>query len=468
MLSPNSIEATMISSMPRNAYSLWLGPRASMDSLPEELLVNIVEQLDRKYHAKTIFNLRRVNRKWRRIATPYIYIPASGFRDPFIVQPRSQTSAEFLSNLCWKLSHKTNNLGFAKETVSAPWRDTRLGLRFSPEFVRNVCYSLLSSAAYDIRRDWRRNIASEMVSNRSDAQFAFVMIMCREVKTLVIDTLDTGCGPMTREVINLAFQQQSFPFGEEKRYILGSIESLRLGDNVNGLHITDALSLLSLPTLEHLSLGNLGDTCINEQPELARPIGFTHAGNITTLFLDSCRLSGHGLSTLLSICPFLQALNVKMQIHGVGPSRPPCFGEALETHGKTLQFLLLDTTVFSQRREPEQAARFLQALGSLDGNLRWLIISRADFATVEDLSAALPRSVWTLIILGFRGVDGNTSQFQSLLHNPRIPNLRRIVCLPGPLGDLGHDAHCTVQGRRLPTNEDIKEWGGTVFQRPWR
>ncbi|KAI0152351.1 hypothetical protein F4776DRAFT_25454 [Hypoxylon sp. NC0597] len=458
----------MRSSKPRDTYPLrsksWK-PKASMNSLPEELLLRVVEQLDRKYDADTILSLRGVNRKWRRIATPYIYITASGFGETFIEQPRIESSTDFLSNLCWKLSHQPQLSGFIKEMVSEPWRDVRRGLQFCPQFLRSVYCNLLSEAARDVPRDLRRQIASEMPSNVADALFAFILIMCRQIETLVIEALDTGCGPRTREVIYFALKQQHMPLQGRARHVLGSIKSFRLGDYVNGFCLTDALCLLSLPTLEHLSLGNLGDNCIDEQPEPPCVIPKPCARNLTSLALDSCHLSGKGLTKLLAACPNLQTLNIRMRTRNVKPSRPPCFGGALEDHGKGLQFLYLDTTAFDDDRTPEQSAHFLEALDSLDGSLKWLVITRADFTTAEDLAAALPKSVYVLIILGFRGVDGNASPFQSLLYDPRLPNLRRIACLPGAPGDLGHSAYCTSLGRCLPTDADVRKCGGTTFER---
>ncbi|OTA92995.1 hypothetical protein M434DRAFT_31344 [Hypoxylon sp. CO27-5] len=439
-------------------------PKASMNSLPEELLVKIVEQLDRKYDAHTILSLRRVNRKWRRIATPYIYIITSGFRETFIEQPRLDSSTDFLSNLCWKLSHQPQLSGFVKEMVSEPWRDAHRGLQFCPKFLRSVYYCLLSQAGRDVPRGLRRQIASEMPSNTADALFAFLLIMCRQVETLVIEALDTGCGPRTREVIYLALEQQHMPFQGVPRQILGSIKSFRLGDYVNGFCLTDALCILSLPTLEHLSLGNLGDSCIDEQPEPPCIVPKPCARNLISLALDSCHLSGSGLTKLLAACPNLQTLNIRMRTRNVKPSRPPCFGAALEGHGKNLQFLYLDTTAFDDARTPEQSAHFLDALSSFD-SLKWLVITRADFSTAEALAAALPKSVCVVIILGFSGVDGNASPFQSLLYDPRLPKLGRIACFPGIPGDLGHSAYCISLGRGLPTDDDVRRCGGTTFRR---
>ncbi|KAI1142285.1 hypothetical protein F5Y05DRAFT_370345 [Hypoxylon sp. FL0543] len=180
-----------------------------MDSLPEEVLLNIVEKLDRKHDAQTILNLRRVNRKWRRIATPYVHVTASGFREKSVVLPRHHSSTDFLLNLCRRLSHQPQLSGFVKEIVSEePWRDIRRGSRFCPEFLRSVYFNLLAEAAPDVPRDLRSSIASEMPSRKADALFAFVLIMCRGLEIVVVEALDTGCGPRTREVIALALRQQ--------------------------------------------------------------------------------------------------------------------------------------------------------------------------------------------------------------------------------------------------------------------
>ncbi|KAI0840900.1 hypothetical protein F5Y06DRAFT_294173 [Hypoxylon sp. FL0890] len=428
-----------------------------------------MEQLNRKYDAKTVLSLRGVNRKWRRIATPYIYIVASGFREKSIILPRLQSSTDFLYDLCWRLSHQPQLSGFVKEMVSEPWRDVSRGLRFCPEFLHNVYCNLLASAACDVPGDLRRKIASEMPSKTADALFAFVLIMCREVETLVIEALDTGCGPTTRAVISFALERPHMSSQDRQRQILGSIKSFRLGDYVNGFCMADALSILSFPTLEHLSLGNLGDMCIDEQPEPPRVIPKPHAQKLNSLALDSCHLSGKGLTRLLAVCLNLRTLKIQMRTRNTKPSRTPCFAEALERYGKGIQFLHLDTTAFDQGLDPEEAAHFLRALSSLDGSLKWLIISRADFPTAEDLAAALPQTVTVLIILGFQGVDGNMWPFRSLLDNARIPNLRRVICLPGTIiGDMGHSPDCAMLGRCIPPDTYFRECGGTIFERPWR
>ncbi|KAI1142284.1 hypothetical protein F5Y05DRAFT_422397 [Hypoxylon sp. FL0543] len=232
--------------------------------------------------------------------------------------------------------------------------------------------------------------------------------------------------------------------------------------------MSDALSILSLPTLEHLSLGNLGDRCVDEQPQSSFPtVALPQARNVASLVLDSCHISADALTQLLAACPNLRTLTIKTRTRNATPSRAPCFAEALEPRGKGLEFLSLDTTAFDEGLAPEQAARFLRALASLDGSLRWLIVSRNSFQTVDDLAAALPRTVLTLVVIGLRGIDGELSPFRSLLRNPRVPALGRVVCLPGPLGDLGHSPDCAVLGRGLPTAGYVREHGGTVFQRPY-
>ncbi|KAI1806133.1 hypothetical protein F4811DRAFT_511920 [Daldinia bambusicola] len=407
---------------------------SNMDSLPEEILIEVMDKLDRKADMSTILNLRGVSRKWCRVATPYVHIAVQNYQSRAANAPWNfHRSADLLCYLCWKLAQKPHLSRFVKEVASRPWKDTRWKSAVAKVDLRARYREALAGAGPGVPDDVKDAIVTEMLYDIGDALLAFVLILCTGIEALMIPALDRGCGPRTRQVLRCARERFDNSLRDSPEAMLGSIRHVQFGDYVNGLGLADALDILALPKLQHLELGNLGDTTIDGSqpipPVPKHPKSYLRNRGPVDITLESCRLSSRGLTTLLAACGNTRSLFIKMRTGNVRPSRAPCFAEALERYGQSLEFLYLDTTAFEEglatmgfnnnpnntpnpnpNLDPDPDSdsdselsspsdRLLRALSSLNTNLRFLALARADFPTPAALGDALPASLRELLVL---------------------------------------------------------------------
>ncbi|KAI2781991.1 hypothetical protein F4815DRAFT_464942 [Daldinia loculata] len=478
-----SLSFSKLGSIPNSELS-------NMDSLPEEILIGVVDKLDRKADLSTILSLRGVSRKWRRVATPYVHIAVQNYRPQTADAPWNfHRSTDLLCYLCWKLSQKPHLARFVKEVASRPWKDARWKSLAAKADLSARYREALAGVGSAVPDDVKDGIVAEMLYDVGDALLAFVLILCTDIEVLMIPALDRGCGPRTRQVLRCAHAQLQDPPRDGREAMLSAVRYVQLGDYVNGLCLADALDVLALPRLQHLELGNLGDTTVDGSQPLPPPfpeLPKTHlqSRGPVDITLESCRLSGKGLVTLLAACGRPRSLFIKMRTGNVRPSQAPCFAEALELYGQDLEFLYLDTTAFedglagatdpdpSPHPDPNSktltpCARFLRALSSLNTNLQFLALSRADFPTPEDLRAALPVSLRELLILE---VDDNDEEeegddaYQNLVRGRNTPWLERVVCQRATSNnDTGAMYDGCLRDRKLPSTRVLEKSRCTVF-----
>ncbi|KAI1481511.1 hypothetical protein F4774DRAFT_374246 [Daldinia eschscholtzii] len=477
-------------SLPNQADSIPITELSNMDSLPEEILAGVMDKLDRKADVSTILSLRGVSRKWCRVATPYVHIAVQNY------QPRTANdhwnfhrSTDLLCYLCWKLAQKPHLSRFVKEVASRPWKDTRWKSAVAKADLRVRYREALAGAGNGVPEDVKDAIVAEMLCDAGDALLAFVLILCTDIEALMIPALDRGCGPRTRQVLRCARAQLENPLRDGPGAMLGAVRYVQLGDYVNGLCLADALDVLALPRLQHLELGNLGDTTVDGNqplppfPENPKPY-LRNRGPID-ITLESCRLSSKGLTTLLAACGRPRSLFIKMRTGNVLPSRAPCFAEALELYGQSLEFLYLDTTAFenglagatdinptpnpdfdsdSESQPLTPPARFLRAISSLSTNLKLLALSRADFRTPEDLRDALPTSLRELLILEIPEDFRHTGGYRSLARGPLAPNLQRVVCQRSVgMTDASAMYESCLRDRKLPSTRALERAHSTII-----
>ncbi|KAF3062218.1 hypothetical protein GL218_04078 [Daldinia childiae] len=456
---------------------------SNMESLPEEILMGVMDKLDRKADLSTILSLRGVSWKWHRVATPYVHIAVQNYRPRTAHAPWNfHRSTDLLCYLCWKLSQKPHLARFVKEVASRPWKDAHWKSAFAKADLSARYREALAGVGSAVPDDVKDGIVTEMLYDVGDALLAFVLILCTDIEVLMVPALDRGCGPRTRQVLRCAHAQLQDPPRDGREAMLSAVRYVQLGDYVNGLCLADALDVLALPKLQHLELGNLGDTTIDGSqplppfPELAK----THlqSRGPVDITLESCRLSGAGLTTLLAACGRPRSLFIKMRTGNVRPSRAPCFAEALELYGQDLEFLYLDTTAFEDglagatdpQSDPNSkaltpCARFLSALSSLTTNLQFLALSRADFPTPADLGAALPVSLRELLVLEVNddGEEGDDA-YRNLVRGRDTPRLERVVCQRATSNnDTGAMYGGCLRDRKLPNTRVLEKSRCTVF-----
>ncbi|KAI0387668.1 hypothetical protein F5Y04DRAFT_274522 [Hypomontagnella monticulosa] len=452
-----------------------------MDSIPDELLLCIVEKLDPKNDVNTILGLRRVNRKWCRVATPYVHVAVQNYQSDVDLPWNYARATDLLNYLCWKLAQMPELSDFIKEVASRPWKDARWKSRVGRDEMRRMYRrALLEAAPPTMTDDLKEKIVSEMLGDNADAMLAFVFTLCTKLEAVMVPAIDDGYGPIAREVIRFALSQ---PQGSLKRKgrlpILDSVKHFQLGDYVNGLSLTDALDILSLPRLQYLELGNLGDFTLDPSPSssasssasahadslIPLPLSCSTIINPIDITLESCRLSTAGLTTLLSACAHPRSLFIQMRTRS--STRPPSFVAALESAaGKGLEFLLLDTTAFEAGPDsPEAKDAFLRAISALHG-LRTLVLARHDIPSVQALAAALPATLKELLVLGtdLEDEDGEEQVLRGLVRGVNTPALRRAACLPGQPTDWGLVYNRCLKDRKLPATKVLEWCECTVYE----
>ncbi|KAI1470757.1 uncharacterized protein F4812DRAFT_418885 [Daldinia caldariorum] len=476
-----------------------------MDSLPEEILIGVMDKLDPKSDMSTILSLRGVSRKWCRVASPYVHIAVQNY------QPRAATtfwnfhrSTDLLCYLCWKLAQKPHLSHFVKEVASRPWKDTRWKSAVTRADLCARYREALAGAGPGVPDDVKDAIVAEMLYDIGDALLAFVLILCTDIEILMIPALDRGCGPRTRQVLRCAHEQLENPLRDGPEAMLSALRHVQLGDYVNGLGLADALDLLALPKLQHLELGNLGDTTVDGSqpfpPFPEHPKSYLRNRGPVDITLESCRLSSRGLTTLLAACGNTRSLFVKMRAGNARPSRAPCFAEPLERYGQSLEFLYLDTTAFEEglaalefnpnlnpnpnsnsnsnpgsESSLSPSARLLRAISSLNTNLRFLALPRADFETPEVLGDALPASLRELLVLDEdaeldleededEDEDGDGDGYRALGRGLVAPALERVACqLAARHADISGIYDGCLRDRKLPGTWVLRRYSCTVL-----
>lgn len=447
-----------------------------MDSLPDELLLCIVEKLDPKNNVNTILGLRRVNRKWCRVATPYVHVAVQNYRPDVDLPWNYARATDLLNYLCWKLAQMPELSDFIKEVASRPWKDARWKSMVGRDEMRRMYRKALLEAAPPTMSDsLKENIVSEMLGDNADAMLAFVFTLCTKLEAVMVPAIDDGYGPIARQVIRFALGQRQKSPKQGKLPILDSVKHFQLGDYVNGLSLTDALDILSLPRLQYLELGNLGDSTLDASPSSSsssspcppEPLPHPRILGPVDLTLESCRLSAAGMTTLLSACAHPRSLFIQMRTRS--SPRPPSFVVALESAvGKGLEFLFLDTTAFEAGPDPPAAKEaFMRAIAALHG-LRCLVLARHDVPSAQALAAAVPPTLQELLVLGtHEEEEEEEAALKGLVRGVNTPVLERVACLPrraGGLRDWGLTYNRCLKDRRLPTTKVLEWCGCTVYE----
>ncbi|KAI8961653.1 hypothetical protein F5Y11DRAFT_366590 [Daldinia sp. FL1419] len=508
-----------------NQHIPALTPMSAMDSLPEEILISILDKLDRKADISTILRLRGVNRKWQRVATPYIHIAVQNFTEhPKHPSSRSRShsgtatapwnfhrSTDLLAYLCWKLAQKPQLARFVKEVASRPWKDAAWRTGTERAALQRGYEGALGGHG-GIGEHVKARIVKGMFSpcDAGDAMLAFVLVLCGELEALMVPALDRGCGALTREVLGAARARLESPdsaptpgldfglFGAGRGAggsMLGALRYVQLGDYVNGLGLSDALDLLALPKLRHLELGNLGDTTLDEtrpisalqDPDLGRrkQAYLLNRGPVD-ITLESCRLSSKGLGVLLAACGRPRSLFIKMRTGNVRPSRAPCFAEALEKYGAGLEFLYLDTTAFeigladsSSNPDPNTHPNSSSSSSSsssstpLSPSLHFLraltsLTPTLRFLALSRADLPSPSSLSSSLPLSLRELlileCDDDDGYRSFVRGLDTPILERVVCQRATANsDTGAIYDSCLRERKLPPNRVLERCRCAVY-----
>ncbi|OTB08079.1 hypothetical protein M426DRAFT_19230 [Hypoxylon sp. CI-4A] len=479
----------------------------TIDTIPEELCLDIVKALDPIDDLKTVLNLRLTSRKWHRIATPCVSATFPRHRDPGAVVQHYQYggATEVLIYVCWKVAQRPDLAArFVKEIGEEDsWTGTGtvdVGLPTNPHLVYDpqglylTYWDALARHAPEVSYGLRDRLVRDMLLGGNDALVAFLLLLCRELRTFLLSPKIPEYGSLTREVIRLSA-------GIRGRHVLGRLETLQLNDSRDGFAVVDVLDMLSLPSLRSLRVGVIGGFAgsnnNNLSPSSMSPSPFPYPSpqtpsspqddpfdppftitiptpappanmprrnfNPIDLVLEgSSTLEPNGLALILASCARPRSLFLELSMTA-RDAPPPCLAGAIREHGHGLEFLCLDTLGFQAELllgnpqvlppPPAQQARLLRSLRALGGPLRSLALTRTDFGSAADLGAALPSSVEELLVLGLclvrdpdddetidvdyvtNIVAADQETFKPLVSSSsssstKVPSLKRVAFLP--------------------------------------
>ncbi|KAL7627566.1 hypothetical protein AAE478_001759 [Parahypoxylon ruwenzoriense] len=428
-------------------------PRITMNSMAEEILMNIAASLHRRDDLSAVLNLRLVSKKWHRIATPFVYVNVQNFRPASDYRWNNYTySTDLLCYICWKLAQRPDLSRFIKELIATPWQDKRCKLHNdTKEKLLESFHKVLSVTSPALTSAFKADIVSGLLHEKADAALALIFFMCRDLEVLIVPGVEGGYGRLMREMLSLALRQherhlqlqlqhshdhdQQQGDGEKSKLILGGVTHIRLGDYVNGMCVADALDLLRLPKLRDLRLVNLGDSINSAGLQLPPPQPQPRDHCPVDLTFEVCHLSGKGLGRLLAGCSAPRSLFIQMRTRNVQPWGAPSFAQALKAHGAGLEFLFLDTVIFARGPDDDDGGadttHLLRALTSFGGRLRSLVLSRHDLPSTAEIAAALVKlpSLKEFMLLGTNAAE-DTTPLRALIRGPMTPRLERVVCLP--------------------------------------
>ncbi|KAI1776830.1 hypothetical protein F4818DRAFT_440228 [Hypoxylon cercidicola] len=177
-----------------------------------------------------------------------------------------------------------------------------------------------------------------------------------------------------------------------------------------------------------------GSTVKSPNPPLRclRPIHIT---------LQECSLGEIGLGKLLAAGPERRSLFVTVQVR---TSIVPYFARAI-ANCQGMEFLFIDATSWWDEHHTE-TVDFAPVLLSVDGHLRSLAVTRADFPDFDSLAAALPKSVHKRLVLDdLSTYPDDKVWYKNLVRSPLTPNFDKcIIDRKVPDTQFFKDKGCTV------------------------
>ncbi|KAI4870016.1 hypothetical protein F4820DRAFT_470140 [Hypoxylon rubiginosum] len=445
----------------------------TLDSLPGEIHLLILDSLRDEADWKTIISLGAASKKWSQIAAPYTAIPI-GLDDwqAYAIQTYSDEDADGedcviedgqyytvspIQKVCFKLGQPNCRPDWIKVLPTAvfmgpPWvvltsknPKTRgrleqvlspLGHILSWDLREQIILGVLHSTYDEIRDGYKDDLYD-------DAEFALILATCVGLEHIQPPhILGQYFGTLSRMVIQCAGRQTQEDVESGQVCMLGQLKRLELTDLYRQIEVLDVIDMLYLPKIQDIRLqglvntlreGSRGDPSPSTNKPIQRPIDLT---------LDDCPgLTDNGLACILASCPRIRTLYLDSYFDQPGETTPVCFTGALDTYGQNLEFLWLDTNPYGSglAQVPGQAQRLLRAINKMR-NLRTLMLCREDFDDVKSLGSMLPSSLRELMVIGHRdkkkdkgdkgaslGLDRDS--LFSLIHHPDLPNLEIVLVI---------------------------------------
>lgn len=440
--------------------------------MADEIILCILETLDRNEDRGTILNLRKVDRRWLRIASPYVDVTLNQGEMAGLIRNKGGwvVVSRPDSFVCGQIAQLPNCAVFIK---SLETRQKARPLRVREEEednkeIRDRYSQTLSKTEPDNRM--KNGLISEVMKGYNDAQVAFIFLMCRNLESF--SCVQYGhFGRRTKQVLQIAAKQSQTPGRNEPLPILGRLKHFKQENSDASVSITESyaiyvLSILSIQHAEFKGLRNNQDTGTQRLPvcdmKAVRP-------SIIDLTLDECWLGLRGLTRVLAACGKVRRLYLNL-CKPVRDGEPVCT-YSLAKYCKDLEFFYFrHDDPFDKYR----TAEFLRYISTLD-KLESFVLHIPQFAEAADLVAALPRSLRELMFFGTYSEE-DQNLFQSLVHDEKRPFLQRVVYMEARMcsngkgrvylhgrTDVLYTNYCRRE-RRIPPSHILHHTGYTVHE----
>ncbi|KAF7193784.1 hypothetical protein HII31_04853 [Pseudocercospora fuligena] len=427
--------------------------------LPEELLTHVFGHFDQRDDQHSLLNLRLVSKTFRRLVDPLICIVLDGtpetksdvdlsgypnrlmaMRDPEV---RGRLRPKFLQLKKWaeKVSQQPCLARmFVKEAKFGHMHPRREPDAYTPGSVMAMYEQL--STPIDMCAYLRQQVLSRLAEHHEKGHVAIILSLCHSLETLDFAFGFEASGRLLtryfqfiaeRHLAHYAGLSPAFP-------VMGSIKTVRIGVSTFNYctGVSDALTMLTLPRLEELTIRGLADNRSHSNHDLPPLDGIVRNRNANLrLNFDSCMLSGEGLSHILAACTSIYSLTARWRggLWTEHLQNPP-LGDAIREHGWKIRRIHLDTTPcwigVGRNHTPEEP------FGSFaDIHSKMLALPRSNFPVDglwlpshvirgRHVAGQLPPSLEELYVLGADDAAG----FDALLNHPDLPCLQKVVCVP--------------------------------------
>ncbi|XXG98575.1 hypothetical protein Hte_004900 [Hypoxylon texense] len=432
----------------------------TLDSLPGEIYLHILDNLREERDWRTIFNLRAVNRKWSLMTAPYIAVPI-GLNDWEVYATETYSDEDAanevriinevspIGRLCYKLVQPNSRPDWIKVLLPVRICTLRRSVLENTTENRARLEQVLAPVEHILSWDLREDIILTVLARSDggfslsqDAEFAMVLATCAGLEH--IHTFHESSGVLSKKVIQCAGRQAQESAAKGQVHMLGQLKRLDFEAVTHQIEVGDVIDILHLPKIQDIRLhdlvdGSRGPLSPSTNNPIQRPI------DLTLCYCNS--LTDGGLACILACCPKIRTLYLESWMPPVFQaswSEPSCYTSALDTYGQSLEFLWLNTKFHTHdlvqpsglAQVPGEAQRLLRAIKKMR-NLRTLVLWREDFDDSESLESMLPSSLRELMIIDHRDKEDDGGKVTrlgfdresllSLVHHPNLPNLEIVL-----------------------------------------
>lgn len=404
---------------------------SSFSRLPEELWSGILGNFDRKLNAQSIHALRLTSKQFCRLAEPLIY---RAVIVPSWEEGSLEKNGSFgpLRRVAMSIALYPQRARFVREIrlLTRSSKASEASKTPSPERYNASLWSKRFQAFLQDRCDLPDGIQHELLQQlqqEAPSGFAgFILSVCPGIETLEIR--GNGIGQLLQKItFHAATTTGLSP-------TLESLREISIGANMYEFGLSTIIPFLGLKSLRHVNFHGLGDTSswwIHTLPPAIPKNDQLRPRPRLSFRLDSCVLSGPGLSWLLSSCKSANSLTVRWRA-GLWTEEMTNqdLGDAIRQEGENLEHLLLDTTDTYAFR-PQSQSRSFGSFKELK-NLKYLALPESAFDgfDADSISQIIPSQLEHFVILGVK--NEHLLAYKAIENEVRrqIPGLEKMTCVP--------------------------------------